>query len=79
MNKIYLDHAATTYVKPEVLAAMIPYFSDKFGNGSSIHEKGREAKKALEEARKTVAGALGANPTEIYFTSGGFRERQLGN
>ncbi len=71
MNKIYLDHAATTYVKPDVLEAMMPYFSEKFGNGSSIHYEGREAKKALEAARKTVAEILGAKPTEVYFTSGG--------
>ena len=71
MNKIYLDYAATTYVKHDVLEAMWPYFYEKFGNGSSIHYEGREAKKALEAARKTVAGILGAKPTEIYFTSGG--------
>ncbi len=71
MNKIYMDHAATTYVKPEVLEAMAPYFSEKFGNGSSIHSEGREAKKALENARQQVGKALGAKPTEIYFTSGG--------
>jgi cysteine desulfurase len=71
LNKIYMDHAATTYVKPEVLEAMMPYFSDKFGNGSSIHSEGREAKKALEAARQSLAKALGAKPTEIYFTSGG--------
>ncbi len=71
MSKIYMDHAATTYVKPEVLEAMMPYFSEKFGNGSSIHSEGREAKKALEAARQSIAQALGAKPTEIYFTSGG--------
>ncbi|MEX1308455.1 MAG: cysteine desulfurase NifS [Eubacteriales bacterium] len=71
MNRIYLDHAATTYIKPEVLEAMMPYFSENFGNGSSIYKEGREAKKALESARKTVAQSLGAKPTEVFFTSGG--------
>ncbi len=71
MDKIYLDHAATTYVKDEVLQAMKPYFSDKFGNCSSIHGYGREAKKALAESRKIIADCLGAKANEIYFTSGG--------
>ncbi len=71
MEKIYLDYAATTFVKDEVLKAMMPYFNDKYGNGSSIHTMGREAKKALEASRKTIAEAFGAQPDEIYFTSGG--------
>jgi len=71
MDKIYLDHAATTYVKDEVLEAMMPYFSNVFGNGSSVHAVGREAKKALEQSRKTIAEVIGASPEEIYFTSGG--------
>ena len=71
MEKIYLDYAATTFVKDEVMDAMMPYFSDKFGNGSSIHAMGREAKKALEASRKTVAASIGALPDEIFFTSGG--------
>jgi len=68
---IYMDHSATTPVKKEVLEAMIPYFSEKFGNPSSIYSLGRESKKAIEEAREKTAKALGANPSEIYFTSGG--------
>jgi cysteine desulfurase len=70
-RKIYMDHAATTYVKPEVLDEMLPYFTDKFGNPSSIYFYGREAKKAIEMAREKVAAAIGAEPSEIYFTSGG--------
>ncbi len=68
---IYLDHAATTPVKREVLEAMLPYFSEKFGNPSSVYSIGRESRKALDEAREQVANAIGAQPKEIYFTSGG--------
>ena len=68
---IYLDHAATTYVKPEVFDAMKPYFCEHFGNASSIYSMGRESKKAVEEAREQVAKALGAEPREIYFTGSG--------
>lgn len=71
-NKIiYLDHAATTPVKVEVLEAMMPYFSSKFGNASSIYSIGRDSKKAVEEAREKVAKALGAMPREIFFTGSG--------
>jgi cysteine desulfurase len=68
---IYLDHAATTFVKPEVLEAMIPYFTEHFGNPSSIYSIARHSKKAIETARVQTANALGADPDEIYFTSGG--------
>ncbi|MGE5473640.1 MAG: cysteine desulfurase NifS [Ignavibacteriales bacterium] len=68
---IYMDHSATTPVKKEVLDEMLPYFSEKFGNPSSIYSIGRESKKAIEEAREKTAKSLGANPSEIYFTSGG--------
>lgn len=68
---IYLDHAATTPVKPEVLEEMMPYFTNKFGNASSIYSIGRESKKAIEEAREKVAKALGAMPREIFFTGSG--------
>jgi cysteine desulfurase len=71
MRNIYLDHNATTPVHPDVLAAMLPYFTEKFGNASSIHASGREAKAALEDARTRVAELLGCKPPEIYFTSGG--------
>ena len=68
---IYLDHAATTSVKPEVLDAMLPYFTEKYGNPSSIYSLGRENKKAIDDAREKVANSLGAQPKEIFFTSGG--------
>lgn len=71
MERIYMDNAATTAVAPEALSAMLPCFAQFYGNASSIHGTGREARKKLEEARKTVANCLGAKPNEIYFTSGG--------
>lgn len=71
MNEIYVDHNATTYVKKEVLEEMLPYFTDKFGNASSQYSVGREAKKALDIARKKVAKAINAEPNEIYFTASG--------
>ncbi len=71
MKPIYLDHSATTPVRPEVLEAMYPYFTDIFGNASSIHTFGQKAKKALEEAREKVARLIGSLPSEIVFTSGG--------
>ena len=71
MKRIYLDYAATTPTDPEVIAAMEPYFFDKFGNASSLHAYGQEAKKALEDSRQSLADFIGANPEEIVFTSGG--------
>ena len=68
---IYLDHAATTPVKPAVLEAMRPYYTEHYGNPSSIYSIARESKKAIETARAQVAKAIGAAPDEIYFTSGG--------
>ncbi len=68
---IYMDNAATTAVRKEVLDVMLPYFSEHYGNPSSIHSVGRDAKRAVEAARKQVAAALGAQPQEIYFTAGG--------
>ena len=68
---IYLDHAATTGVRPEALEEMLPYFSEKIGNPSSIYFLGQETKKAVELARERVAKALGAEPSEIFFTAGG--------
>ena len=68
---IYLDNAATTKVDDEVLKAMVPYFTEKFGNASSKHIIGQEAKRALEESRDTIAGSIGAKRDEIIFTSGG--------
>ena len=71
MTPIYFDHAATTPVHPDVLAAMLPYFSVQFGNPSELHELGRAAHHALERARQQVAAALGADDSEIIFTAGG--------
>ena len=71
MNRIYMDNAATTPVSPEVLNTMLPYFTQMYGNASSIHQTGREAAKAIAEARRQVAAAIGAKPEEIYFTAGG--------
>lgn len=71
MNSIYLDHNATTPVHPRVLEAMLPFYGDSFGNPSSSHSKGREARVKIDEAREQVAALLQAHPGEIVFTSGG--------
>ena len=71
MRRIYLDHAATTPTHPEVVKAMLPYFTDVFGNPSSIYSCGQEARRAMEEARTKVAELIGARSEEIVFTSGG--------
>ena len=71
MKQIYLDNAASTKVDERVVKEMLPYFTEKYGNASSVHEKGMEAKRALEDSRGIIAKAIGANRDEIYFTSGG--------
>src|SRR2546426_1129249 len=71
MNRVYLDHNASTPVHPEVLAEMLPYFAEVFGNPSSIHAFGREARDGLDRARERVARFLRVSPQEIVFTSGG--------
>ncbi|HEY5370397.1 MAG TPA: cysteine desulfurase family protein [Hanamia sp.] len=71
MERIYFDNAATTPLDPEVFEAMKPFFTEKFGNPSSIYSYGRETKMAIENARKSVAKILNAHPAEIFFTSGG--------
>ena len=71
MRKVYLDHAATTPLHPEVLSLMYEFMRDTFGNPSSVHSFGREAKKFVQEARQKVADIIGAQLEEIYFTSGG--------
>lgn len=70
-NRIYLDHAATTDMLPEVAYAMEPYFIKKYGNASATYELGAEAKQAIEHARETIAASIHAKPNEIFFTSGG--------
>ncbi len=71
MKSIYMDHSATTPVDPEVFNAMIPYYTDIFGNASSVHSQGQKAARAVEQAREQVAQLIGASPGEIVFTSGG--------
>jgi cysteine desulfurase len=71
MQRIYFDNAATTPLDPEVFKAMLPFFTEKFGNPSSIYSYGRETRMAIENARKSVAKILNAHPAEIFFTSGG--------
>lgn len=71
MKKIYLDYAATTPTDPKVVSAMQPYFFEKFGNASSLHAFGQEAKKAIEDSRQSLAAFINAEPEEIIFTSGG--------
>ena len=68
---VYADNAATTAMSQTAIDAMVPYFNKVFGNPSSLHSMGQEAKEALDAARQTVADCLGCEPREIYFTSGG--------
>lgn len=77
MTRIYLDHNATTPVRSEVFDAMEPFFRDRFGNASSIHRYGQDARSAVEEARAQVAGLVNGRPGEIYFTSGGTESDNL--
>ena len=71
MDHVYLDHAATTPLSEAARAAMEPFLGDRFGNASSVHAPGREARKAVDEAREQIAAAVGARPDEVVFTSGG--------
>jgi cysteine desulfurase len=71
MKNVYLDHAATSPVHPDVMQEMIPYLTEHFGNPSSIHQFGRRARKVLDDARLTIASSIGASRNEIIFTSGG--------
>ncbi len=71
MAKIYADHAATTQLDPEALAAMMPFLTEEYGNASQLYSLARRPRKALQEARKIIADCIGAEPEEIYFTSGG--------
>ncbi|HXG66279.1 MAG TPA: aminotransferase class V-fold PLP-dependent enzyme, partial [Blastocatellia bacterium] len=69
--RVYLDNSATTRVAPEVVEAMLPYFSEEMGNAQSVHSFGQRAKTAVETARRKVAALIGATPAEIVFVSGG--------
>ncbi|MDD3546489.1 MAG: cysteine desulfurase family protein, partial [Kiritimatiellae bacterium] len=71
VKRVYLDHAATTPVRPEVLDAMLPVFGRQYGNPSSFYKAGQEARRLVDQARQTVASCLHADPREIFFTSGG--------
>jgi cysteine desulfurase len=77
MRKVYLDHSATTPVDPRVVAAMLPYLTEKFGNASSVHLFGQEARAAADRARRQVAALIGARANEIVFTSGGTEANNL--
>ncbi|NDJ61670.1 MAG: cysteine desulfurase [Chloroflexi bacterium] len=74
---VYLDHSATTPTDPRVVEAMLPYFSEVYGNGSSAHSVGRKAEQAIDDARETIARIFNCNPTEIVFTSGGTESDNL--
>jgi len=76
-KQVYMDHSATTAVDPEVTEAMLPYFSEKYGNPSSLHSVGREARKAVEESRQKVADLIGAKKEEIIFTGSGTESDNL--
>ncbi|MBE4908092.1 cysteine desulfurase [Bacillus luteolus] len=78
MDKIYLDHAATSPMHPDVVDKMIPYMTKIFGNPSSIHHFGRQSRHALDEARQSIADAIGAKASEVIFTSGGTEADNLG-
>ena len=71
MNRVYLDHAATSPVHPDVVEHMIPFMTEVFGNPSSIHYFGRQSRQAVDEARALVAKSIGAKESEFIFTSGG--------
>ena len=77
MRKVYLDHSATTPADPRVIAAMMPYLTHKFGNASSVHLFGQEARAAVDRARRQVATLIGARANEIVFTSGGTEANNL--
>jgi len=78
MREVYLDNAASTAVDERVVAALVPYFGERFGNPSSAHRKGIEAERGIKAARAEVAAALGAEPAQVFFTSGGTEANALG-
>src|ERR671939_1966645 len=77
MRRVYLDHSATTPVDPRVVEAMLPYLPEKFGNPSSVHFYGQEARAAVDRARREVAALIGARPNEVVFLSGGTEANNL--
>jgi len=77
MKPVYLDYSSTTPLAPAVLEAMRPYWTENFGNASSVHRVGQTARYALEQARERLAAGLGANPRELFFTSGGTEANNL--
>src|SRR5687768_2214196 len=77
IRKVYLDHSATTPVHPRVIDAMLPYLTEKFGNASSVHFFGQEARAAVDRARREVANLIGARSNEIVFVSGGTEANNL--
>src|SRR5437764_7536910 len=77
MRKVYLDHSATTPIDSRVVQAMLPYLTEKFGNASSIHQFGQEARGAVDKARRQVAALINARANEIVFTSGGTEANNL--
>src|ERR1043165_78002 len=77
MRRVYLDHSATTPVDERVLAAMLPYLTEQYGNASSVHQFGQQARAAVDRARRQVAGLIGARANEIIFTSGGTEANNL--
>src|ERR1700730_14523456 len=76
-RRVYLDHSATTPVDPRVVEAMLPYLTEKFGNPSSVHYFGQEARAAVDRARREVAALIGARANEIVFVSGGTEANNL--
>src|SRR4029079_19279271 len=76
-RKVYLDHSATTPVDRRVMEAMLPYLSEKFGNASSVHSFGQEARAAVDRARREVAALIGARANEVVFVSGGTEANNL--
>src|SRR5689334_15996712 len=77
LRRVYLDHSATTPADPRVVAAMLPFLTEKFGNASSVHFFGQEARAAVDRARREVASLVGARPNEIVFLSGGTEANNL--
>ena len=77
MRRVYLDHSATTPVDPRVLAAMMPYLTENYGNASSVHLFGQQARAAVDKSRRQIASMIGARPNEIVFTSGGTEANNL--